>query len=235
MYVILVDDNNRLVETVKARIMQRSKLVDDLWFLVKPTYNGLDMGRFTVSLEYVAPASRKYRHEILELSSDLYNGYYKYKLPVDTKITAEAGEVELLLTFLMADLDVNGMPVQRVRKADGAKITIHPVTAWSDIIPDEALTALDQRIIKTDAQIRALADMGEILNLTKADGLDYNETENEIQLTANGMPIGNRVALANGEASLKDGVPVVDFSKHSFITPDENEPEDEDDDNVVEF
>lgn len=238
MYVILINDDNRMVETVKARIMQRSKLVDDLWFLVAPTYNGIDMSRFVVSLEYVAPVSRKYRHEILELSNEMYNGYLKYMLPVDTKITAEAGEVELLMTFLLADLDVNGNPVQRVRKANGAKITVHPVTAWSDIIPDEALSALDQRIIKTDAQIKALADMGEILNLTKADGLDYDKDSNELQLTADGYPIGNRVTLVGGETDIKDGVPIVDFSDHSFITPDDpgtGDNNDDDDDSIVEF
>ena len=38
MYTILVNDDNTLLTTVKERIMQKSKLVDSLHFLVNPTY-----------------------------------------------------------------------------------------------------------------------------------------------------------------------------------------------------
>lgn len=213
MYVILIDDDNRLVETAKARIMQRSKLVDDLWFLTKPSYNEYDMTDFTVSLEYVAPVSKKYHHEILTLSDEPYNGYLKYTLPIDTAITAEAGDVELQITFILAELGTDGRSVQRVRKANGASITVCPITAWSDIIPDDALSALDQRIIKTDAQIKALADFGNALDAIKADNISYDKVSNELQLISNGTPIGDKVSIVSGGTDLKDGVPVVDFER----------------------
>ena len=38
MYTILVNDDNTLTTSVRERIMQRSKLVDSLHFLVEPTY-----------------------------------------------------------------------------------------------------------------------------------------------------------------------------------------------------
>ena len=65
MYTILVGESNELVTSVKERIMQRSKLVDNLHFLVEPTYKGIDMSGFTAMLEYITPVGREYRTEVL--------------------------------------------------------------------------------------------------------------------------------------------------------------------------
>lgn len=229
-YVILINDDNTMTVTQKRRVVQRSKLVDDLWFLVSPYYNGHLLTGFTVLLEYLLPVSRKYKTEILRMSNDTYNGYLKYTLPLDTMITSEAGSVDMMLSFISVEMDEHGNGVQRVRKVSGTKIDIVPIAAWSDIIPDEALSAIDQRIIKTDAQIRALNDMNDTLYETKADGLIYDENSNELQLAAVGKAIGNKVTLNASYESFKDGVPVVDFTTISggADTPSE-------DDNIVEF
>lgn len=229
-HVIMINDDNCMVTTQKKRIVQRSKLIDNLWFLVKPDYNGFNMSEFTVLIEYLAPVSRKYRTEFLQVSESDYSGYLKYTMPVDTCITAEPGEVEFQITFLLTKLDPDGNSSQHVRKVTGGKLTVSPITAWSDIIPDSALTALDQRIIKTDAQIRALNDMNSVLYETKADGLIYDETSNALQLAAVGKAIGNKVTLNTSCESFKDGVPVVDFTAISGGTDTPSE-----DDNIVEF
>ena len=112
MYTILINDDNSMIATQKQRIMQRSKLVDELWFLVKPIYNGYNMAEFTLSMEYVLPVSRKYKNEILTLSTDKYNEYLKYTLPIDTELTSEAGEIEIALTFILSDLDEDGNSIK---------------------------------------------------------------------------------------------------------------------------
>lgn len=229
-YVILINDDNTMTTTQKRRIVQRSKLVDDLWFLVNPVYNGLNLTTYTVLLEYLSPVSHKYRTEILSLSDDTYNGYLKYTLPFDTTLTAEAGKVELMISFISTELDSDGSSVQRVRKVSGSTIEIVPITAWSDIIPDEALSALDQRIIKTDAQLKALNDLSNAMYYSKADDLDYNEDSNELQLLAAGREIGRKITIKRSEESIKDGIPVVDFGS-TFVTPDNPDEED----NIVEF
>ena len=230
-FVILVNDDNTMTITQRRRIVQRSKLVDDLWFLVAPTYNDHAMDSFTVLLEYVLPVSKRYRTEILTLSGS-YNEYLKYLLPIDTDLTSEAGDIDLMISFIKADIDMSGKSVQRARKVTGAKVHITSIAAWSDIIPDSALSALDQRIIKTDAQIRALAELENILAITKADDLVYDKENNELQLSANGVNIGSKVKLNCTEASLEDGVPVVNFSNPSSggeaVIPDVE-------DNVIEF
>lgn len=216
MYVILVNDDNTLSATKKERIMQRSKLVDDLWFLVNPIYKECNMANFTVLLEYVLPVSKKYCSEILRLSNERYEEYLKYLLPFDTDLTSEAGRIELQLTFALADLDVNGNPIQRVRKTSTVTVDIVPISAWSDIVPDSALSAIDQRLIKADAQIKELEEISNTLNETKADNLRYNTTTSELQLVAGNKAIGNKVMIVSctGEDDNDepdDCIPVVEF------------------------
>lgn len=232
MYVILVEQDNSLYGSKKERIMQRSKCVDNLVFIVDPIYrNTYDMTNATVMLEYLKPISKRYETEFLVLSDERYNGFLQYKLPFDTKFTEEHGSLELQLTFVYTDLDENGKGIQRVRKTSPTTIEIVPISAWSDIIPDSALTSIDQRLIVMNAQIKAIDEMNQIVANTKADNIKYNEDTNELQLLSGDKEIGNKVTLKNGDASLEDGVPVVDFNSASGG----NTPEDDDDDNVVEF
>lgn len=197
MYTILVNENNELSTSIRERIMQRSKLVDNLHFLVDPTYKGADMSDWTVLMEYLLPISREYKTEILVKSDALYKNKLEYKVPFDTNLTREAGKVEVQLTFIKVELDADGKAIQRVRKTSPTTITIVPIAAWSDVIADSALTALDQRLIQVDAMINAANEMNNYLSETKADNIVVNKETNTIQLTANGYPIGDAIAYSS--------------------------------------
>ena len=197
MYTILINDDNTLTTSVRERIMQRSKLVDSLHFLCPQTYKELDMADFTVTLEYILPVSREYKTEELVISEELYKEMLEYKLPFDTDLTKEAGEVEVKLTFSKVDLDEDGNDMQYVRKISATSITIVPIESWCDIIPDKALDAIDQRIIKTDAQIKALIEANEITRIEKADNLVLDSENKELYLTAEGNQIGDKVKLSD--------------------------------------
>lgn len=218
MYTILVTNSNELVTTVKERIMQRSKLVDNLHFLVDPKYKDVDMTDFAVTLEYVLPVSREYKTENLVKADALYKEMLEYRLPFDTNLTKEAGKIEIQLTFVKASLDADGNAIQQVRKTSKATINIIPITAWSDIIADSALGALDQRLIMVDAMINAFDDMIQCIDNTKADNIIYNEDENYIQLTSNGSPIGDKIALKSVGTNVvsiqvnEDGELIVNYS-----------------------
>lgn len=236
MYTILVEQDDSLYGSHKERIMQRSKCVDTLVFIVDPIYrNTHNMTDATVMLEYLLPVSRKYETEILTLSEERYNDcYLQYKLPFDTKLTSEAGSVELQLTFAYVELDENGNDIQRVRKTSTTTIEILPISAWSDIIPDQALSGLDQRLIVMNAQIKALDEMNQIVADNKADNIKYDKNTNELQLLANGKEIGDKVVIKSTcEESLEDGIPSVDFNSTSTNKPVEDE--DDDESNAVEF
>ena len=197
MYTILVNDDNTLTTSIRERIMQRSKLVDSLHFLVSPTYKGLDMTDFTVTMEYILPVSKEYVSEVLVKSEELYKEMLEYKLPFNTDLTKEAGEIEVKLTFSKVDLDEDGNDIQYVRKISATSITIVPIESWCDIIPDKALDAIDQRIIKTDAQIKALIEANEITRIEKADNLVLDSENKELYLTAEGNQIGDKVKLSD--------------------------------------
>lgn len=234
MYTILVNDDDSLYGSHKERIMQRSKLVENLRFVVDPIYRDTyDMTDATVMLEYVLPVSRKYRTVLLVLDDERYdNCFLQYKLPFDTDLTSEAGSLELQLTFVYVEMNSNGVGIQRVRKTSSTTIEIIPVTAWSDIVPDEALSSLDQRLLKLDAQMRGLNDYLDVIDENKVDNLVYNSDEDTLQLSANGVGVGDKVSVRD---MLEDGIPVVDLGSGSDDNDDGCDCGCDCEDNVVEF
>lgn len=255
MYVILVNPDDTLYGSKKCRIVQRQKLVNTLVFVVDPIYNGIDMTSATVMLEYILPVSREYKTAILSLSSERYNDcFLQYKLPFDIDLTSQAGNLELQLTFAYVEMAPSGVGIQRVRKTTSTFIEIVPISAWSDIVPDSALSSLDQRLIKMDAQMRALDDYMNVIDNKQVDNLVYNPKEDVLHLSSKGNVIGNKVSV---KELLDDGIPVVELGSSSGNNqnPDHNDGCDcgcednvvefgdypeiddniEDDDNVVEF
>lgn len=232
MYVILVENDNSLYGSCKSKIMQKEKLVNKLCFLVPPHYNGYDMSQFTVTMRYLLPISKEFITETLVLSDEKYEEYLKYILPLDTNLTKEWGDIELNLTFTMADADENGNIVQRVRKTDNYLLNIAQIPNWDALVPDAALSALDQRILKQDAQIKALTDLANAIdgNVNLVDNLVYNDNDATLQLSAKGVGVGDKVSVKD---MLDEGAPVIDINFKS-----ENKPNNKDESteyNVVEF
>ena len=211
-YTIVVGDDNSLYGTHKEKIIQKEKLFNKLWFLVAPYYNEYDMSQCVVTLRYLLPISREFKTETLVLSDENYKEYLKYILPVDTNLTKEWGDIELNLTFTMLDTDKNGNIVQRVRKTTNYKLNVIPIPDWDSIVIDDSLMAIDQRILKTQAQINELVYAAEILNNNMADDLVYNDAEETLQLSSKGKPIGKGVST---KEILEDGTPVVDLDSTS--------------------
>ena len=202
MYTFLIGEDNTLTATVVERIMERSKLVDSLHFLADPIYKETDMSDFTVMMEYVLPISKKYKTEILEKSDELYKDMLEYKLPFDTALTSEPGDIEIQLTFVNVTLDADGRNTQYVRKVGPGSIKIVAISTWSDIIPDEALSAVDQRLLAAQAMIKALNEQNNTIMKSKADSLRYKD--NLLQLTAQGSPIGTAVKIVSSDSGSTD-------------------------------
>lgn len=158
MYTILVNDDHSLITTKKERIMQRSQGVNSLLFLVKQNLNDLDVDKCTVLLEYCTPKSKEYDSKILTPGDTYADEYLQFIVPFDLSLTTEWGELEVQLSFIYVDLDVDGNDVQKVKKTTVEKINIIKNSAWSDIMPDSKFTAIDQRIIKLDSQIKAILE-----------------------------------------------------------------------------
>ena len=203
IYTILINENNELISnSTKMRIMQKSNLANELRFITNPMYKNHDISKATATLEYFLPISHRYRTLNLIPSEELYTFTYV--------IRNEKGGFEPF-----------------VRKTTPTTITITPIAAWSDFIPDDALTSLDQRLLKIDAMIQDLNEFNDNLDKTKADNISIEK--NIIQLTSHGEKIGDGHLLPSGSGGSVDesGVPIVEFDIDT--SPSENEYE------VVEF
>lgn len=101
-------------------------------------------------------------------------------------------------------MNSEGKTTQYVRKVGPGIVHIIPISKWSDIIPDEALSTLDQRIIALEALNKAMTDRFNINLDNKADNLMYDD-EHRIQLTSNGKPIGNAIKITTESVEVEDG------------------------------
>lgn len=221
MYTILVGEDHSLVTTNKERIMQRSKLINTLCFYIRKELNGLDIANCTVVMEYWLPVSHKYDSIILSPTSSDMVEHLQYLLPLDTDLTAEAGDLQVQLSFIFVDLDESGNNVQQVKKTNVESIPIIPIAAWSDWSPDSRLTALDQRIIKADAQLKALEEMNKAAIENMVDNITYDEESNKLQLMADDKVIGDAVTIKSCDEDLEQGLPVVEFGGEIPDIPEE--------------
>ena len=196
MYTFLINADNTITASLTERIMQRSKLVDNLHFLADTIYSGVDMTDYTVLLEYKLPVSKSYKTEILKKSTELYKNKLEYKLPFDTNLTSEAGDIEFWLTFSDVEMTAEGDTIQHVRKVGPGVVHIIPISNWADVVPDEALSSLDQRLIELIALNKSMYDQLNINLDSKADNIKYQN--NILQLTSNGKEIGNAVEITGG-------------------------------------
>lgn len=203
MYTFLINEDNTLTCSVEERIMERSKMVDNLHFLADTTYKGVDMSDYTVLLEYLLPVSKRYKTEILTKSDELYKNKLEYVLPFDTNLTNEPGDVQIQLTFSNITMDPDGKTTQHVRKVGPGVVHIVPISAWSDVVPDATLTAVDQRIIALEALAKTLQERNQAIFDSKADNLSYDD--HTLQLTSNGKKIGNAIKITTESVETEDG------------------------------
>ena len=232
MYTVLVKNDDTVISTVRTNIMHRSSMVNNFRVLVDPMYNGFDMRTFQCLMEYKTPISDTYTSEVLTPLDELYNGKLDYRLPIDTKITSEVGDIEFKFMFLRLDMDADGKPIERNRKTSSSTLKILPVAKWSDYIADAKLDSIAQVLLMNQAVANQLGSYADMLNDIKADNIAKDEETNEIYLTSNGREIGNRIKDNGDGSNLTDkyGVPIVEFSDVPSTPGDNGEI-----DNVVEF
>lgn len=228
MYTILVKSDDTLIATNKETIMHRSSLVRKLRFLVDPTIQVgnqmLNMADFVCVLEYKLPISNRYTPAVLTPSEELYKDKLEYVLDVDTKITAEVGNVEMQLLWTRPDMLASGDFSECVRVTGSTTITVLPVNQWSDYVASSDLSNIAQMVLSNQAQAEQLKMLGDYLMMTKADSIKYDKETNELTLMGDGEKLDS-VTLE--ECDLEDGIPVVEFSA---------KPEEDDSvNNVVEF
>ena len=127
------------------------------------------MSDFSLELEYVLPQSRKHSVESLKLSTDRYEGFLKYLLPIDSKFTNESGNVKLQLKFSKKETDENGNIIERIRKTYGISVNIESVNIWDEIEDKEDVDVSDLPSVQENANSIVGLD-GRIKNLEEIVG-----------------------------------------------------------------
>lgn len=241
MYVILMQTDKTLVQRNKVVIYQREKLVDKIRFLIPQTYENINLSDCMVVLKYLDQGNVAHS-EVLVKEEELYKDHLSYMFPVNTNLTAFAGDVKLRLSFLRLNTE-NGLH-EEVLHSGETIITVQSLADYYAFQSDNSLEIIDQAMLELETKIQALNGISEIYDKEKADNIVQTVENNDIkiQLSSNGQLIGDKVTVGNDG---KDGVPVLDLdtgevpSEEPGKTPDEpidpDMPDEDEGSDVVEF
>lgn len=200
MYTVIVGADGSMVASVVEVITQNSNLAHTLRILAPTEYCGYDVRNFMASLEYKTPESGSVGAETLTASEEEYKEYVEYLLPIKKAMTTEAGNLVISMSFVANVESDTGKSDPVVLKTQPADIMITETDGWSGDLPDDTLNAIDEKMLELQEMQGELKNMQDHLNNNKADGLMYEDRE--LQLTANGEPIGNSVEVTGGDGSL---------------------------------
>lgn len=177
MYAIKMTNDKTLVTTVRGVIYQNEKKADTLVFLIPQKYDDKDMADCTMLMRYVTPSGSG-RSEEIEMDAEPYNDdYYRYRLKVTSRMTAEYGIVKLWLTAV-------GLDNQVVLETGEASIQVRERKDIDDYLSEKDLSTLE----KLDAKVTKM-------EMEKADDMVYDKETRKLQLTAKGVKIGTKATI----------------------------------------
>lgn len=203
--VILMKNDKSLVITVPSRLYQKEKVVDVISWYLPATYQDIDLTPFTVTLYYTTQTNDAYTEILVAQESDK-EGFLLYKLPVDTKFTASAGDIVLELSLTWLDEDAG---IQYVLHS--SQLTIS-VMKWEDFFafyPDDSLSKIDQKILELQNETERLKSVADELELTVPDDLKLDEDVLHLSKDGNAMGSGVEVLIPgdpDDEDESHDGV-----------------------------
>ena len=181
MYPIVMNEDKDLIARHMPTIYQRESLVDELCFVFPETYHDISFVDATAVFKYTDVANVAHA-EMLKPES-LY------------EITKFSGDVIFSITLTKVDLENNK---QYVLHTNDKTLKVLPKRKLYDFVPDESLEFVDQIVGDLNAKIQVLEKLADEFDKTKADNLLYKE--NQLQLTANGEPIGEPVHIISGDS-----------------------------------
>lgn len=174
MYTILINKDNSLTTSVRERITQGSNLVDSLRFLVEPVYANIEMKDFVVEMEYVIPNPELVQQKTVQLEL----------------VTDENGEPVLYKNRLDYRL-----PVTNEFTTYAGRIKINLIFTKTEF-EEETENVYIRKTTNTYLEITPVDHDMSVEMVYKADSIVINE-DNTIQLTANDVPIGDKIATTS--------------------------------------
>lgn len=99
MYAVHINHDYTVKTIVNQRIWRGYKLSDWFWFFMKSYNEDIDISKYSLSIEFTLPKSKKIIREKLLCKNELYNEHLKYTLLPNSKITNESGKVKAKVIF----------------------------------------------------------------------------------------------------------------------------------------
>lgn len=203
--VIKMNHDKSLVITIPTTIYRGESKADLIRFLVPMNYEDINVADCAMVMRYILPNGEG-RSEPLAYLPEPYKDYLQFSTVVNTRLTADDGDVTLWLTAFNGNDEL-------VLKTGESIVTIYPSKDITDYMSGESLDELEALSVK----VAELESLTEELDDNKADNLVYDSDTKTMQLTSDGELIGDPV----------------DMSK--VVSENETPPEDESDDKVIYF
>lgn len=227
MYTIIMNKDKSLITTVKTTLYQREKLVDKIRFLFPQTYEDINLSDFIVVLKYLDQGNVAHS-EVLVKEENLYEDKLSYILPVDTKLTAFAGDITIRISFLALNT-ANGLH-EEVLHTGETIITINPLKDIYSFVTDESLEIIDKAMLGLESKTKALELVANTYDTEKADDIVLDD--DSIYLTSHGNKVGKEIQLNTLGDALSDAT---DEGLIRVITEDEIIVPGDDDNTVVKY
>ena len=213
MITILVNNQNQMIVTTSELIMQHSQNVHIIQIFVPEEYNNFNMKDFSAYIEIVPP-NQRYRQLYLQPTEiSRKEGYVQYDIEIPSEFTMFAGDMSMQMTFTKVD---DNTYKTYIRHTTSCTLKIEPIEKWSELITDDALSDLDQRIVKIEQGIKVTSDLVDALNSKKADNHRINE-DGDLVLTANGLDLPNTAV----SVALPGTEDIEDKQENGIINADE--------------
>lgn len=200
MFYIKLDDEMNLVITINEPIYRGDNLNQKITYLVPLRVGNVDMLTATVYLNYIRSDGTP-DVVMLDRQEEKYNeSYFKYLLPVTCKLSKYAGEVCTWMQIYSGDVSN-----PTIAKSGECVLRVLESKDMDEYLGDRTVTALYQLKKQMENEFETVENSIDALIAEKADNIVFNEEDSTLQLVANGVPVGDRVAVStNIGVGIKD-------------------------------
>jgi len=186
MFYIKLRGDMGLEVTSREALYRGDHLNQKLTFLLPITVGNIDMGVAAVYLSYIRPDGTA-DIDLLNRQEELYNEtYYRFTMPVTSKLTRYAGTVTTFLTIYAGPYNA-----PYVAKSGECLLHIAESTCMDDVITDHHLALIysmqrqmEDKVEKAEQTLNERIDKTDEVVAAKADNIVFNEEDSTIQLVS---------------------------------------------------
>ena len=190
MLYIKLDGDMSLVITVNEPIYRGDNLSQKITYLIPTVVGEIDMLTASVFLSYVR-ADGVADVVVLDRSETPYNeSYFQYTFPINCKLSKYPGEV---CTWIQIYSGTPSNPV--IAKTGECMLQVQESKNMDDYLCDHQMTALYQLTHTMNTAIEDMNNTIENAIENKADNIIFNPEDSTIQLSANGVPVGDKIVV----------------------------------------